>query len=278
MTEEFTEQILKIIISKVAQQYGFIRISETALSILIDVIIERITDICEKTTKITSHSGRFDSNGIDLFLALSFYSETPETLADFINKTNFPSFEYLIEPYPVINLPNLEENKENKDPISLSFRTNFLPNYKNLANSHIFSCFPDLSSENNPNSNQNSNLNDNKKNNENRSEDENNLKKTLGSLLSNINENNSQSYKFDCNLKDLLENQIITQPTPLLKSPLNLMTGNRQELDPEHLPQILPKDDDPNLELNRDHKLLIKILKTQHDSKNIGKSHNNIEH
>lgn len=101
MSDKFTRDVIKIIIAKAAQRYGFTTISATALNIFVDATITRLSEYARFAAKTTAHCGRTDSHAYDVFTSLARFNETPESLVSWLNSSPpFPTFEYLIDPYP----------------------------------------------------------------------------------------------------------------------------------------------------------------------------------
>jgi hypothetical protein len=127
MTDDFTRDVFRIILARIAQKKGFAFIAEFALEILIDVVIERLSDFARNAASITAHCGRTDTNGLDIFAALYRYRETTETLNHYLKRSDpFPPFDFLVDPYPLPRLPPFYSNDTHTVPIPFRCNTTFI--------------------------------------------------------------------------------------------------------------------------------------------------------
>lgn len=285
MSDEFTEHVLKIIIAKVAMTKGFSTMSETALDILTETVIQYVKKVASETNKITTHCGRIDSNGFDVFNALnSTSSDSPATLCNFIQKEQVPPFEFFIEKYP---LPRLSQfftyqisraDGQKKNIKARPFRTH-VPIKSNAegTKSHIPEFYPDMPKGYTANSGKmipepQSNEDDK------RSDDQNKLKKEIDALSSSSSDaKRQQVIEFDSALTKLLSDELVMKPTDLLESPAYVLDGERPNIDPENLPmtkievQSLPASE----QSNKDNTGYIAILNIKHDAEKLGKVNQN---
>lgn len=137
MSDKFTRDVIKIVIAKAAQRYGFETISTSALNIFVDAVIARLSDYARFAAKTTAHCGRTDSHAYDVFISLARFNETPETLVTWLNDSPaFPIFEYLIDPYPYPK-ENSTLYKHQKSNNVIPFRANM-----GTGEGHIPAFFP----------------------------------------------------------------------------------------------------------------------------------------
>lgn len=140
----FTIGIVKNIVLRSAKEFGYSFISEIALNILAEAVIERISAISRLASKMTTHSGRIDTNAMDVFFSLAQHGETVETLTHFFNTNDSLSrFEFVVEPYPIPqSLPPGFPTGTKVRP----FRSNFMP----YSRSHIPRFLPPPTEDNAP--------------------------------------------------------------------------------------------------------------------------------
>jgi hypothetical protein len=140
MTDDFTRDVFRIILARIAQAKGFTFITEFALEILIDVVIERLSDFSRNAASITAHCGRTDTNGLDIFAALHRYHETTETLNHYLKRSDpFPPFDFLVDPYPLPRLPSFYSNDTYTVPVPFRCNTTVITD---LDHPHIPLFFP----------------------------------------------------------------------------------------------------------------------------------------
>jgi len=282
MTDEFTRHILGNIIAKVAKELGFTTVTESVLSILTDVVIDRVNKIGQRASAISAHGGRTDTHGMDLFNALYMFNETPESLARFVNSTSFPSFDFLVDPYPIPIQPNFYEdrmqNTANNTPIEnkpmFPFRSYLKPKCNDMASSHIPEFYPKMPESYTlqyiPNANNENSGGASNKDDSTFDEDQSKLKIALSSLLSKTMVEDDQQVMIDNNLIGLINDQIIAKPSPIIQQNVVLIDSNRPTMDPENIVISIKEDS----EEGRDVKSYIRMLTTQHKSDAIGKTVN----
>ena len=104
MCDHFTRSIIKQIILRTMQNYGFQRVTNSSIDILTDVVITHISKISREASQLTEHCGRTDTNGYDVFAALLRYHETPSTLLKYLKLPSIkrvPTYEFIVDKYPV---------------------------------------------------------------------------------------------------------------------------------------------------------------------------------
>ena len=274
MSDPFTEQILKMVIAKVAKQCNFSTISETALNIFVDATIFYIQSISSKAGKITTHCGRTDTNGYDFFFALYHNAnETPESLSHFLNRTTqIPPFEYSIYPYP---LPmKTEYNTDKIKPTSTPhpFRI-YVPIRDKSGNcSHIPDCYLDFPpkytySQGNMVPEPSVDVQIEAQ----RSKDQKKLQEQIDAISQNSDTKMQQTIKFESTLTKYVSNELVRKPTELLESPVYILNGERKNIDPENLPREDITENDLPHDLSKDLKAQLKILNTVHSATEPGK-------
>ncbi|EAY07031.1 hypothetical protein TVAG_311560 [Trichomonas vaginalis G3] len=284
MSDEFTEQILKIIIAQTAQKCGFSTISETALDILVEAVIANIREVCTNSTRVTNHCGRIDTNGYDLFFALNNLPnrESVSTLTVFLSQAdklitpfeffvdNYPAFEKNINPFYEQQLKPQEQRPMNSEPKlwekPMPFRIYNPPEMKQSQGkqSHIPAFYPNFPNtytyqytatplpESAP---------DNTDAEARRSRDQNNLQKEIEEMGKSQDNKSQQSVEFDSQLTQLLSNEMVRRPTALLESPIYALDGIRSEVNPEFLPLEFVKLDNNR---TRDDGTSLRILNIKH--------------
>lgn len=285
MSDEFTEQILKICIAKAAQQYGFTTISETALDILAEAVIGHMKEICTNATRITIHCGRIDTNGYDLFYALNncYNRESVFTLSQFLAQPEkqIPQFEFFVDNYPAFEKnvnpfyeQQLEKNTQTTTPgmKSMPFRAYNPPETKesNGRSSHIpafYPNFPDTYTYNTPTPLQEPATDENIE--KHRANDQNALQKEIEEMSKSQDNKSQQVVQFDSELTKLLSREMVRRPTALLESPIYELTGIRPEIDPEFLPVENVKLDSSK---GRDENASLRILNIHHKNNFPGKN------
>jgi hypothetical protein len=243
MTDDFTRHIVRLIAANVAQQKGFASISEAALDVFADAIIQRLTDYAASSASAATRAGRTDVNGIDVFSGLSRYDETPASLAAFLRDADpIPPFEYLIDPYPLPVLPRFYATfaapPQTNTPIP-PFRANTTFSGTN-ADRNIPSFFPAFPKQYTydhtivPDPPMHDDPDIVKK----READQNRTKQALQLILPGRGADAPQSGQFACELTQLPQSEWLSMPTPLLDSPAYQVEGARTRHDPEFPPLI----------------------------------------
>ncbi|OHT06284.1 hypothetical protein TRFO_25694 [Tritrichomonas foetus] len=242
MSDEFTRHIFEIIIAKVAQAKGFTTISETALNILVEVAIERISQCARSAAQITTHCGRTDTNGYDVFAALSKFHENPETLASYINTCDsMPPFEFLVEPYPLPRLSRFyttsnQSNQTNNNILPFRANTCFYSDTKSRSIPPFFPPTPsrytyDQTVQPDP-------MVDDQEMMKKHESDQNQIQQSLAQILAGRGTDQPHAVHFDSELTRLASNAIISKPTDMIDSPIYQIEGIRPDVDPEFLPLI----------------------------------------
>lgn len=250
MSDDFTRHIFEIIISKVAQAKGFSTISESALNIFVEVVIERLSQYARSAAHLTNHCGRTDTNGFDVFEALSKFNESPETLASFINSMeSIPPFEFLVEPYPLPRLSRFYKDNPNQTNQSewnavLPFRANScIPSYEKSSPS-IPSFFPSMPNKYTYDQTiQPDPVGDDPEMSKKHETDQELIQKALASILVCRGNDQSHAVHFDSKLTRLASNALISKPTDMIDSPIYSVECDRPDVNPEFLPLIEVKED-----------------------------------
>ena len=135
MSDEFTRGVFRVITARALRGSGFTTISETALEILVEATIARLTAYARAAAQTTAHCGRTDTNAMDVFAGLARFGESVETLALFLNRGDlFPPFEFLVEPYPI---PSTDAKPAPPTGDTIPFRANM-----SFGAGHIPTFFP----------------------------------------------------------------------------------------------------------------------------------------
>jgi histone H3/H4 len=266
MTDEFTRQIIRIIIARVAQEKDFTAISETALEILVDAVIHRLSEIARAAAATTTHCGRTDTNGLDIFAGLFRFGETPESLAHYLRRANqVPPFEFLVEPYPLprlsrLHTPSAPPTGQNTVPFRANTTIIAAPTMR-----HVPLCFPpapnrytldhriepDAAVPDDPDMIRR------------READQNRIKRALAEISAGRGAEAPHAVKFDCELAQLIATDMLAKPTPLLESPIYQLEGVRGSEDPEFLPLTEVTDAMIAGESSRDAGFMLSILSIQ---------------
>ena len=274
MSDPFTEQILKMIIAKVALQNDFSTISETALNIIVDATIYYIQTICSEASKLTTHCGRIDTNGYDFFHALYHIAhETPASLAQFLNRSiQIPPFEYQICSYPIPSGIEFQRDKVKQATVR-PFRT-YVPIKDKTANySHIPDFYPDFPPQytySQGNMAKEPSMDDAQIEMQ-RSKDQKKLQEQIDAISQNSDTKMQQSIKFESSLTKFVSNELVRKPTDLLESPIYILNGERRNIDPENLPREDIVESDLPSDLAKDLKAQIRILNIVHGKTDPGK-------
>ncbi|KAH0790842.1 transcription initiation factor TFIID subunit 8 [Histomonas meleagridis] len=243
MTDEFTRQVIKMVIAKSAQSQGFGSISEVALEIFADVVIERLSNYARFSAVITTHCGRTDTNGYDVFSGLNKFRETPESLANYLNSMHtIPPFEYIVDPYPVSTMPKFYFHFSNFRIPKYPFRANYTeipvlgPTPEGLTYiPPFFPPPPDQSIKVNP-ENRDKQPIDNQMMGHFMENKQTPLQRSLYSLITGQ-ENEQTLVNIDCELTKLVSNELVANPNELLDSSLySIERFQNVTNDPEMLP------------------------------------------
>jgi hypothetical protein len=241
MSDEFTRHIFRLILARAAQTKEFSSISETALEILIDAVIFRLSAFARTAASITSHCGRTDTNGLDVFAALSRHGETPESLSVYLRKgEHIPAFDFLVDPYPLARLPRLfsSPSQQSGTAPAIPFRANttFVPSQ--ATSKHIPPFFPahpsrytyDRGVQPDPV------VPDDPELVKKREADQALIKKALSQISAGRAADAPHAVDFECELTRMAGGEMISKPTALLESPTYALDGVRGREDPEFLP------------------------------------------
>lgn len=90
--------------------------SESSLDILVDGIINRISEIASEAAHRAACCGRTEANAYDLITALSEYDISLHTLISLLmslHKYPIPTYEYLISPYPIAKNSDFYKHQTN---------------------------------------------------------------------------------------------------------------------------------------------------------------------
>lgn len=105
MTENFSHEIIQSIIALVCHKKGFHSISQSAMDVLIGAVIRFIEKISETAQKITSNSGRAESNVYDVLYSMieNGINSPVWVIMNYLasDKNNIPKYEYSIRQYPI---------------------------------------------------------------------------------------------------------------------------------------------------------------------------------
>lgn len=283
MSDEFTQHIFRIIIAKAAQNLGFSTISETALNILVDVAISKVQDYAKSAAAMTTHCGRTDTNGYDIFYAL-FRHENPKTLTDFLNGPScIQPFEFLVERYPIpahiksnFYYRQLQEYSKSQPSEPIPFRCNMpiIPKEEKSKISHIPNFLPSFPQEYTYKTDQTpvDASFDEQAVEKQRSDDQKQLQEAINRISSNRDSDGAHTPIMKPSLVSLMSNDLATRPTPLLESPAYVMDGIRPTYDPENLPLLNITEGDVEGDLNREQRNNIRILQVVHGETSLGKS------
>ena len=265
MSDEFTQHIFEILIAKLAQKIGFTSISSTALNVLVDVAIDRLSNYASHSARFTTHSGRTDTNGIDVFAALSNYHETPETLSDYINHgQSLPPFEFLVEPYPLPRLSKFYTTSNQSNQKNMRYDIPFRANmgiFHESNNRQVPNFFPPMPTRYTYDNvmAQDPMIDDQEmiKKHEN---DQNMIQQSLVQILAGRGTDQPHAVHFDSELTRLVSNALISKPTNMLESPIYSIDRTKPDVDPEFLPLLDVTDETFNNEGQRDIQSMIQIL------------------
>lgn len=104
MSDHFTRNIIKQILLRTMQNFGFQRVTNSSVEILTDVVISHLSKIAKEASLLTEHCGRTDTNGYDVFSALQRFHETPSSLLRYLKMPSIKrvqTYEFVVERYPV---------------------------------------------------------------------------------------------------------------------------------------------------------------------------------
>jgi histone H3/H4 len=269
MCDEFTHDIIRSILLRVCQERGFTSISEAALEIFADCVIDRICEVSRCAVSIASHCGRTDTNAVDVFCALHRYSETTETLASYLSKGDqFPPFEILIDPYPLPRLPRFYPpvSQAGQNQQVFPFRANAIfpvsvPNFNNRV-SHIPPFLPLAPSRYTYDRSPlvDTPVEDDAELLKKREGDQERIKKALTTILAGKTEETETSMKYEAELAKMRGGELISMPTELLESPFYRLDGVRSRIDAEFLPMLEVNEDFVIADGNRDVGVMLSIL------------------
>lgn len=279
MSDDFTRHVMRVMIARLAEGYSFTSISEAALEIFVDAVIERLSDYASAAGRTAAHGGRTQSNIYDVLTALARYDESVETLADFQASSYVPQFEFLVEPYPLPRFPKFYSDQVPKTnqqhgpppppPVTLPFRANTtlthvqVQNGAPLKEKHIPQFFPNF-----PNPftydqtlARNDQLADDKEAAMKRDSDQRQMKSALKHISAGRNTDQPHETNLNGELATLEgSQQLISAPTELLEAPVYMLTGVRCRDDPEFLPLLQVTDELGGETLNRDIGMMRTIL------------------
>lgn len=116
--DDYTHKILRIIIARNAVENGFSKISETALDIFVDAVVDYLSDISKLSSLIAISARRTEVNGYDLFAALrDKTNENVKTLTTYISGLDQSKLNYKFIPnYPEPFVPQFyKQQVESKE-------------------------------------------------------------------------------------------------------------------------------------------------------------------
>jgi hypothetical protein len=243
MSDDFTRHIFRLIVAKLAQQKGLASISESALDIFADAIIQRLSEYASSCASATARAGRTDTNGIDVFAGLARHDETASSLATFLREADpIPQFDYLVDAYPLPILPRFYAGFTAPPQVGTvipPFRANLViaPQEGNRHIPRFFPPFPkkytfDHTVEPDPP------IPDDPDIVKRREADQQRIKDSLRLLLSGRDSDKPNSLLFDCELAEPPQGEWLSMPTPLLEAPAGPLEGTRTRDDPEFLPLL----------------------------------------
>jgi hypothetical protein len=235
MTDEFTRRVFRIILAKAALSRQFTAICETTVEILIDVVIDRLSDFARSAASITCHCGRTDTNGLDVFAALDRYHETPESLSTYLRRSDqLPPFDYLVDAYPLPRLPSIYSS-EPVEPVPFRADSTFVSGRP--GQNHIPPFFPPFpqrytddaadraasvltpAEEVRPAEGQSASI-----------------KQALGQLSVGRGADIPHTVRFGCELRELMTGDLLSRPAAVLRSPIYQVEGALGRDGPEMLP------------------------------------------
>lgn len=232
MSDKFTRDIIKIVVAKAAQRYGFTTISSTALNIFVDAVISRLSEYGRFAAKTTAHCGRTQSHGYDIFSSLYRFKETPETLADWLNgSVPLPNFEYLIDPYPFPKEGStLYKHQVSKDVIPFRANTTI------VGDGAIPPFFPpkpsDYTYDHQPDADEYFDSREDVA--KRRERTQNQVKQSLNEMLAARGADAPHVVKFDSELTQLVTNEL-GRPEPIKDTPLLHREGRTRRPNPEDI-------------------------------------------
>lgn len=281
MSDDFTRHVIRVIVARVAEGCNFTTVSESALEILVDAVIERLSDYASTAGRIAAQGGRTQSNIYDVLTALSRYDESMETLTEFHQSSYIPQFEFLVEPYPLPRFPKFYASQASNNTqahgaptppsITLPFRANTTLTHVQMQNGvpvkdkHIpqfFPNFPNMYTYDQTPA-RNDHLCDDK---EAAMKRETDMRQMKGALKHILPRNTDQPHETNLNseLATLEGSHLISVPTNLLEAPGYMLTGVRCPDDPEFLPMIPVTDELGGETSNRDSGMMRTILSIRH--------------
>lgn len=247
MADDFTRHIIQVMIARVAENYGFESISEAALEILTDSVIDTLSDYARSASAIAASSGRTQTNAQDIFAALARYDVTADSLANFLrSRPKIPQFEFLVEPYPLPRgIRLLASQMTGNAPVqAVPFRgnTTFVPHDGDTFVPGFFPHYPQPythdftvpTSDTTP---------DDAEAVRKRETDQQQIKTALHQLLAGGTSDQPQELNLDGQLVSLEGQYLISAPTDLLEAPTYSLDGDRTRVDPEFLPMIPVTDE-----------------------------------
>ena len=144
MSDPYTNHIIKVIVVQYAKKYGFSKISENSLNIIIEAVIDYVYKVSKLASESAAYSQRTETNILDLLFSLyritsrhelseeeienesiiSFREpETLQSLHQFLIKNDqIPKLDYSIGPYPKPDVSPFFENQKGKGT-AFPFRT-----------------------------------------------------------------------------------------------------------------------------------------------------------
>ena len=264
MSDRFTRHIIRQIIISVARMFDYGSISETALNVLVGSVIYNLQKAARTAAALTTHCGRIDTNGSDLFFALARSNVHVDDLVQFYREhgREFPQFEMIVDPYPVPCTTKTFPHPEIQgDNTPLSFRANMGPR-PNLQSRHFPAFLPQTPptippvTETQPTPSETAA--------DNIKQEQQELQKMMPEILRTEDRNAASSVSLDLRLVQPGDLGTISVPTDLLASTTYKLEGERPIEDPECLPWIDLNNCAKSDTISRDTTYCIKTLETVH--------------
>ena len=239
MSDAFTNHVIKVTIVRCAREFGFSEISETALSILTEIVIDFIYSTAELAQEITTHSGRTDTNGYDIFFALKHkINYSPEILIDFLNNHSekIIPYESSVSPYPEPTINSFYKNQLSSKKIPPFRFRRYLPVQSKKESREVPQCYPDYPPDymyKDSVSKSESSLTEMDIEKQ-RSKEQKTLQMQIENLNKNLEKTRSQTIDIGSHLKLILSSEIKRTPQSM-GDPTFVMNGHTAICDPEHM-------------------------------------------
>lgn len=106
MSDAFTHHIYRTNVVRSLKLYHFKTASESALDVIVDATINRISEIAREASCRAAYCGRTEVNAYDLIISLGEFEISISSLFAMINSIKqvlIPPFDYIISPYPIVS-------------------------------------------------------------------------------------------------------------------------------------------------------------------------------